>query len=95
MDEPRGIFLWHWNQVRRDVTQRGGPRGTFPKPGKVPREGWERFSGEPHKLPKQVRVLPPQMQEKYPGGVGYFSCICEARPLRIDMRARRPATKKN
>ena len=28
--------------------------------GLVAREGWERFSGKPHKLLKQVRVLPPQ-----------------------------------
>ena len=39
------------------------------------REGWERFSGKPHKLPKQVRVLPPQHCFK----IGRFGFFCDER----------------
>ena len=46
------------------------------------REGWEWFSGEPHKLPKQVRFLPPQQIQSASCKLIYFSGTVSRRARR-------------
>jgi hypothetical protein len=61
--------------------------------GLLAREGWERFSGKPHKLPKQVQVLPPQPVFLCLFRVASFSAE-NALPLRACARPRYPENTK-